>query len=254
MIDVGGGSLWTWDSGGRGEAIMLLHPATGSAAIWDYQYRPFVEAGYRVIAYSRRGHYRSPAPAADPGFSADDLHRVAEALALARFHLVGCAAGGFIAPDYALLHPERLLSIVLACTQGGGTDPHYRQTISRILPAGFAAMPASFRELGPSYRAANPEGVSRWEMLEHIATPNGRLRQRARNNLDWPTLARIATPTLVLAGGADLYIPPSLARIYAGHIPGSRFAIIPESGHSAYWEQPNQFNTAVLGFLAARRR
>src|SRR5215813_12050435 len=51
--------LWYWDTGGSGVPIVLLHPATGSALIWGYQQPAFAKAGYRVIAYSRRGYYNS---------------------------------------------------------------------------------------------------------------------------------------------------------------------------------------------------
>src|SRR5882757_7592023 len=60
--------LWYWDTGGDGTPIVLVHPATGSGLIWGYQQPAFAKAGYRVIAYSRRGHHNSePVPATDPG-------------------------------------------------------------------------------------------------------------------------------------------------------------------------------------------
>ena len=59
LIQVSGARLWAWDSGGSGEAIVLLHPFTGSDAIWGYQYEAFTRAGYRVVAYSRRGFGQS---------------------------------------------------------------------------------------------------------------------------------------------------------------------------------------------------
>jgi len=54
--------LWYWDTGGQGVPIVLLHPATGSALIWGYQQPVLAKAGYRVIAYSRRGYYNSGRP------------------------------------------------------------------------------------------------------------------------------------------------------------------------------------------------
>ena len=54
--------LFYWDTGGDGQPIVLMHPASGSALIWGYQQPVFAKAGYRVIAYSRRGHNGS-----DPG-------------------------------------------------------------------------------------------------------------------------------------------------------------------------------------------
>src|SRR5215467_9865243 len=62
--------LYYWDTGGDGPAIVLLHPATGSALIWGYQQPAFAKAGYRVIGYSRRSYYNSDPLAADhPGIA-----------------------------------------------------------------------------------------------------------------------------------------------------------------------------------------
>src|SRR5882672_1741293 len=96
-----GTRLVYWDTGGNGTAIVLLHPATGSARIWSYQQPVFVKAGYRVIAYSRRGYGGSdPVPKENPGTAAGDLQNLVDSLGLGKFHLVGSAAGGGIAVDY----------------------------------------------------------------------------------------------------------------------------------------------------------
>ena len=115
--------LWFWDTGGSGEPIVLLHPASGSALIWGYQQPVFAKAGYRVIAYSRRGYYNSqPIERAHPGIGSEDLHQLVEFLGLGKFHLVASAAGGSIASDYAFSHPERLLSLTISSNQFGVTD------------------------------------------------------------------------------------------------------------------------------------
>ncbi len=60
-----------WDTGGTGEAIILLHPMTGSARVWGYQQPVFAKEGYRVIGYSRRGYIGSSAGDKDkPGTAA----------------------------------------------------------------------------------------------------------------------------------------------------------------------------------------
>lgn len=249
-VEVPGARLFYWDTGGTGEPIVLLHPATGSASIWLYQQPVFAAAGYRVVAYSRRGHAPSPRgeePA--PGTPSGDLHCLVEHLKLDRFHLLGSAAGGFVVPDYALSHPDRLLSIIIASSQGGGEDPIYRATIQRIAFKQFIDMPASFRELGPSYRAGYPAGVKHWEELEHAAISGPRIRQANAFRLTWDNLAKIAVPALMFTGDADLYIPPWLMMEYASHIPGCETAIVPGAGHSAYWEQPEIFNALVLDFI-----
>ena len=60
--------------------------------------------------------------------------------------------------------------------------------------------------------------------------------------------------TLLITGDADLITPPSIMRMVAQHIPGSEISIVAESGHSTYWEQPDVFNRAVLGFLAKQAK
>jgi pimeloyl-ACP methyl ester carboxylesterase len=62
-------------------------------------------------------------------------------------------------------------------------------------------------------------------------------------------LESIRAPTLLLTGDADLYAPPPILQFFATRIKGSETFVIPEAGHSAYWEQPELFNGTVLKFL-----
>src|SRR6266508_2147723 len=92
--------LFYWDTGGDGQPILFLHPASGSALIWGYQQPIFAAAGFRVIAYSRRGYYNSaPYDRNKPGTGSVDLDNVTQSLGIGKFHLVASAAGGSIAAD-----------------------------------------------------------------------------------------------------------------------------------------------------------
>ena len=245
-----GARLGYWDTGGNGAPIVLMHPATGSALIWGYQQPVFARAGYRIIAYSRRGYHNSePVPKENPGTASEDLHHLIEHLGIQKFHAVASAAGCSITIDYALSHPDRLFSIVLASGIGGVRDPEYLKLSEGLRPKGFAEMPADFRELGPSYRAANPEGVRQWIELEHKAITGNRLGQKPANEVTWARLQKMQVPTLLLTGDADLYSPPAVTRLFARNIPNSELVIVPEAGHSSYWERPEIFNTAVLDFI-----
>jgi pimeloyl-ACP methyl ester carboxylesterase len=111
--------LWYTDSGGNGVPLLLLHANTGNADGWQYNIPGFVEAGYRAIAFDRRGWGRSTANSdtgPQPASIAEDLHALVEHLKIDRFHLVGVAGGGFAAYDYVLWHPERLRSLVVAAS------------------------------------------------------------------------------------------------------------------------------------------
>ncbi len=245
--------LWYTDSGGGGVPVVLLHAATGSSRVWEYQIPALTAAGYRVIAYDRRGFGKTtPDPAGpQPGTGADDLQNLMNRLRIDRFHMVGTAAGGFVALDYALSFPERLRSLVIANSIGGVVDSGYQKMGDRLRPPPFNALPPEVRELGPSYRAANPEGTERWVELEHAhltAGPPGPA-QTMRNRITFSLVETIKTPTLLLTGAADLYAPPPVMQLFAAKIRNSQSVIVPEVGHSAYWENPDLFNAAVLRFI-----
>lgn len=255
---VPGGRLWYWDTGGKGQIVVLMHPMTGSALSWPYQQSFLAKAGYRVLAFSRRGAYRSESePGHDEQSPGDDLAIFADALKLDRFHLVGAAAGGFAAVRYALAHQSRLRSLVVAGSLLGLSEPAHLARARSIAPPGFMSLPAEFRELSPSYRAANPKGVSRWLEIEGEARSRvedaGTARAKAApppgSSSPGPTYADLRTlrlPIHLIFGDADLYSPPSLARPLLEVLPNARLTTIGEAGHATFWEQPEAFNTALL--------
>jgi pimeloyl-ACP methyl ester carboxylesterase len=251
--DVPGARIWYTDSGGTGVPVVLLHAATGSSQVWEHQTPAFVKAGYRVIAYDRRGFGRTTIDAAgtQPGTGADDLQGLLNHLRIDRFHLLGTAAGGFVAIDYALSFPHRLRSLVVANSVGGVQDEDFLEMGRRVRPASFTAMPVEIRELGPSYRVENPRGTERWVELERsnrAPGPQGPA-QTMRNRVTFAALEAIKLPTLLMTGDADMFAPPAVLRMFAAHIKGARSVVVPEAGHSSYWEQPEFFNRTVLEFL-----
>jgi pimeloyl-ACP methyl ester carboxylesterase len=253
FAEVPGARLWYTDSGGSGVAVVFLLAATGSSAAWEHQIPAFTKAGFRVIAYDRRGFGRTTVDPAgpQPGTGADDLRGLIAHLGIARLHLVATAAGGFVAWDFVLSFPDTLRSLVVANSIGGVQDEEYVALGRRLRPPAFAALPPDFRELGPSYRAANPEGTRRWLELERTNRPDGAtpVPQGTRNRVTFARLETITTPTLLLTGDADLYAPPAVLRFFAARIKGAESVIVPETGHSAFWEQPEIFNRTVLDFI-----
>ncbi len=238
------------DTGGSGEPVVLLHPASGSALVWLYQQPVFAKAGHRVIAYSRRNYYNSDsAPEENPGTGTEDLQSLIEFLGLEKFHIVGSAAGGSVAADYALSHPERLLSLTVSSNNLAATKGYIAETAARVKLKEWDDLPRWFRELGPSYRGANPEGVAKWTELNHKSEPGRGARQKLVNVVTPEKLETLKVRTLLMTGAADMFTPPSIMRMIARHIPMNEVLIVPECGHSVYWEQPQFFNRTVLGFI-----
>jgi pimeloyl-ACP methyl ester carboxylesterase len=245
--------LWFVDTGGAGVPIVLLHPNTGTIEIWEPQIAAFAQAGYRVIAFDRRGWGKStpdPTSGPQPGSIAGDLHGLADHLALDRFHLLGVAGGGFAALDYAAWHPERLHSLIVGASTGGIEDEAIAGFVARIAIPEIRKQSAHYRELGASFRGTNLEGTRRWiEIDGHSRQPGVAFQPPLRSPNTLAKIATIPTPTLIIAADADLLAPPALMRLWAAHLQHQEWAVIRDAGHAMAWEQPGTFNHKVLDFV-----
>ena len=251
--DLPGVRIWYQDTGGMGVPIVLMHAGTGSSRVWEHQTPGFTAAGYRVIAYDRRGWGRTVVDPSgpQPGTAADDLQQLMDFLGVDRFHIVATAAGGTIAWDYVLSYPQRVRSMVVANNTGRVDDKVYRDHVDSLRPPTFDELPVEFREVGPSYRATNPEGTRRWLELESISRPEGPVmeNQPLKSRLTFELLETVQTPVLLIGGGADLLAPAPLQRYYSDRVRSAESLVVPDGGHSIFWEQPDVFNRAVLEFI-----
>src|SRR3569833_1829373 len=80
---------------GEGKAIVFVASASMPSGMWAHQMLPLVQAGYRCVAFDRRGHGRSSDPGGgyDLDTLADDLAAVIETLELRNIVLVGHSMG-----------------------------------------------------------------------------------------------------------------------------------------------------------------
>jgi pimeloyl-ACP methyl ester carboxylesterase len=247
-----GAKLWFTDTGGTGTPIVLLHANTGTSASWEPQATAFSREGYRVIAFDRRGwgqSFADPATGTQPGSVAADLDALASYLQLEKFHLVGVAGGGFVSLDYAAWRPERLRSLVVAGSTGQFAEKEMRDFTARVEIPELRKQAAVYREVGPSYQGANPEGTNRWVEIEEHAQQPGAPSQPLRTPNTFAKLSTVTMPILVIAADADLLAPPALMRTWAAHLKNYEWATVPDSGHAIAWEHPDMFNEKVLGFV-----
>jgi pimeloyl-ACP methyl ester carboxylesterase len=239
------------DSGGTGVPVIFVHALTGTSASWEPQVEPFSKAGFRVITFDRRGWGKSMADAAtgpQPGTVTEDIEALATYLKLDKFHLVGIAGGGFIALDYAVWKPERLRSLVVAASTGSFAEKEIKEFSKRIeIPN--VPWPSAWLEVGFSYIGGNPEGLEKWKAIEEHARQPGSPSQGLRTPNTFAKVEAIDTPTMIMAGGADMLAPPALMRIWAKHIKHYEWAEVSDAGHSINWEHPDIFNETVLGFI-----
>ena len=239
------GKVFYRDSGGAGVPVVFLHAASGNSMLWEQQIPAFTGAGFRFIALDHRA-------AARGSNSSALLDGLLAKLAIDRCHLLGTAAGGGAALQFALEQPHRLKSLIVANSIGFVVDRDYFELGNRLRPVPkFNELPLDFRELGPSYRAAEPAGVAHWLKLSGKGQASAGAKVVAGNNAEvtWAMLGTLKIATLLLTGDADLYTPPSVLRMFTARMPHAESAVIPETGHSSYWESPQAFNQTVLAFI-----
>jgi pimeloyl-ACP methyl ester carboxylesterase len=252
LASLPGVKLWYTDSGGKGVPIILLHANTGTSANWAKQDETFARAGYRVIAFDRRGWGKSvadPSSGPQPGSVAGDLDALVNYLKLDKFYLLGIAGGGFAALDYAAWHQEHLRGMIVAASTGLFSEKVMTDFTNRIAIPGLDKLPGQYIELGLSYRGTDPEGTARWVDIEEHARQPGAPSQPLRTPNTFAKVETITVPMLVICADADLYAPQALMRTWAAHIKHHDWVVIDDAGHSVAWEKPDAFNAAVLRFL-----
>jgi 3-oxoadipate enol-lactonase len=265
--------LW-YEVHGSGDPLLLVMGLAADSTAWLFQLPAFAER-YRTIVFDNRGVGRSSKP---PGpytihRMADDTAGLLDAVGVARAHVVGVSMGGMIAQELALRHPERVRSLVLACTYPEPDEEIERQRRFSIAEFGGTVTAAGetsieltaldpmrfFQHLLP--RVFNQPFIDR-ELPKLLQLFGGALQygfsmeailgqvEAVMGHRTTDRLHRIAAPTLVITGDADLLVPPAHSDVLARHIPGARLVKVPGGSHGFNFETPDVFNREVLDFLA----
>ena len=243
---------------GSGRDVVILIPAFSmDVRMWTPQIAPLSRLA-RVITYDTRGHGRS-APPSGAYSSVDDLAALMDELKVADAHLVGLSNGARIALDFALVHPARARSLVLASpgvSGFSGGDFSYMAPVIAAVRAGDLEKAAELWAATPLMHI--PQDTAAAALVTRISRDNRTLwsyRTNPERPLTPPAIGRLGevrVPTLVIAGENDLPYLRRLADSVARGIPGATLVVIPGVGHIANLAAPNEFNRAVEAFLRAR--
>ena len=243
-------------SPGAGTPVLLAHGAGGNSMSW-WQQVPALADRYTVITFDHRGFGRSPDIENGPGriaFGADVL-ALLDHLQVPRVHFVGHSMGGRTA--YALYgrDPDRIASFTYSGTNGGCVDDRYRALRQRLEDDGTLAGSLLARALAPEFPAEQPMMHFLYRRIRSINPPRSPdfLRPTGRlANFRGSAATRLAEsgrPILWVVGERDRVVHPELIAISHDLTPGSRFHVIPGSGHSGYFERPAEWNATVRSFL-----
>ncbi len=256
-----------YEATGNGPALLFAHGLGGNHLSWWQQVAHFAPR-YTCVAFAHRGFAPSDAVAGgpDPADYAGDLAALIDHLEFPDVRLVGQSMGGWTMLEYAIAHPSRVKALVLSSTSGTldrrRCDPTGGKQYDTWLKDAEAKLEAgAARGIHPAIgvRAAerSPALHLLYRSVDEMAgtLDKERLRTGLRRTATRATaeLNAFQVPTLLIAGGEDVVFPPFLASAIAATLPCGEAALMPDAGHSPYFEQAATFNGLVEAFLARQR-
>jgi pimeloyl-ACP methyl ester carboxylesterase len=258
-----------YEDHGSGQPVVLIHGYPLSSASWEKQVPALLKAGYRVIAYDRRGFGKSSQPATGYNYDtfAEDLHKLVQHLKLRDFVLVGFSMGGGEVARYIGKYGSKGVSKAVII---GGVPPYLLKTADNpegVDGAVFAAIEKSvsadryafFTEFFKNFyntdmylgkRVSEQAVQASWNVAS-IASGIASLACVPTWHEDFrKDLEKINVPTLVLHGDADRIVPfPAAGQRTAKLVKGAELVVIKDGPHNIAWTHADELNLALLNFL-----
>ena len=249
---------------GVGPTVLMLHGIGGGHLSFAPQVETLASAGYRAVAWDMPGYGHS-APIEPYTFKglAQSCLALIDSLQCERVTLVGHSMGGMVAQEFVARHPERVERLVLFGTTASFGKPDgdwQREFISqRTAPLDAGKTMADLAEtlvpqmVGPG---SLPEGV---RLAQHcMSQVNPSTYRRALEALVTfdrrANLGNIHVPTLLIAGEHDRNAPAAVMKKMSQAIIGSTYFEMRGIGHLQNLEAPEEFDAAILNFLALPRQ
>ncbi|GAB2859129.1 alpha/beta fold hydrolase [Nocardioides pacificus] len=264
-LETSPGELTHYHEVGQGAPVLFLHGSgTGvtAAANW-WLNLPALSEQARCIAIDSIGYGQTVvAPGTPYGIREWVRHavRVLDALGIEKTWIVGNSLGGWLAFQFAIDFPERLLGVVSMGTGGarmtqalaGHANPvltpeGVRRTLEMFV-VDTSVVTDELVEL--RYQSALNDTAG--DRLADVVA--ARDRDRTALPLDLDVLARLEVPVLLIHGTQDAVIPVSRTLELLQVIPHADVHIFSQCGHWSQVERAEEFNRVVGAWLAERRR
>lgn len=249
---------------GRGPVLLVSH---GGGDGYDLGWFFSWPGRYRTISPSRPGYLRTPLETGpSPEEQADAFAALLDQLDIDRVAMLGVSAGGPVALQFALRHPQRCWALALISAISQPLPP-----LQPLLTLGLRLAPYSdflpwlilntplvfcfSRSMMDQYRRAPVQMRAQFWDLERSMFPFSLRLTGLLNDLEYISslpvypLDRITAPTLVIHGDADTLVPFSQAEYSASRIPNARLVVLTGGDHLAFGTHHEQAESALLDFL-----
>ncbi len=258
---------------GDGETLLLIHGMAGSSDSWR-SVLPQLSKKYRVIAPDLLGHGQSDKPRISDyslGAFAVWLRDLLDELGVSQATVVGHSLGGGVAMQFVYQHPDYVKRLVLISSGGLGPDVGL---ILRLLSAPGAELvlpvvaPKFVLTAGNKLRSwlgaagiQSPRGAEIWSAYSSLSDPATRqsFLRTLRSVVDYRGQAvsavsklglREQLPIMAIWGERDDIIPVDHAHAAHKVRPDVRLELLPNVGHFAQVEAPNEVVELIEDFIA----
>jgi pimeloyl-ACP methyl ester carboxylesterase len=234
---VNGVKIW-YASYGRGQPVVLLHGGLANSNYWGNQVRALAPQ-YRVIVMDSRGHGRSTRDQRQFSYElmAADVLALMDYLKIPKAAVVGWSDGAILGLDIAIHHPERLTKLFAFAAN---SDPSGVKDVSQ----------------SPTFGAYIARAEKEYEKLS--STPHQYASFLEQISKMWATqpyftedqLRRISVPIWIVDGDHDEAVKRENTEHMAAQIPNAGLLLQPQVSHFSFIQDPSQFDSDVLHFLA----
>jgi 3-oxoadipate enol-lactonase len=240
---------------GSGDAVIFVHGLGGDLNVWHSQVN-VCSRYFKTVAYDLRGSGRTDV--SQPEYSirlfVEDLKAVLESESIESAHIVAHSMGTLIAEHFAVTYPEAVKSLTLV---GGFTEPPEgarkaladRSTVVRengmesiadtLLDGGFS----SYTKTNQATMGLVRSLLQKNDAEGYAASCRALSEARAINH------GEVNVPVLLIVGDEDKTTPVPMAQKLYKNFPNAELVVLPNCGHWATIETPNEVNRALLQFL-----
>jgi 3-oxoadipate enol-lactonase len=252
-----------FETKGEGKPLLLLHAGVADSRMWDSQFEEFSTTHF-VIRCDLRGFGQS-GKSSGRFAHYEDIAALLKYLEVEPVSVIGSSFGGYVAIDFVLAYPERVIALVLAAPALGG----YEFESAEMLEFFTAEEEALERS---DLVAATELNLKMWVdgFNRQPETVSAEIRKRVRemqlNIFSQPEVAngvekklvppaidqlhQIMIPTLVIVGDQDVPEFQTISRLITQKVESARHVVISGTAHLPNMEKQEEFNQLIIDFLA----
>jgi pimeloyl-ACP methyl ester carboxylesterase len=236
---------------GQGRPLLVLHHDIGTPGRLPFYDR--LAEQFAVLLPHHPGWGRSERP--NWMRSVRDLAAVHQwllaELAISDCSLLGLGFGGWIAAEMASLSPRQFHRLALVGAHG--IKPPNGDILDQAIISYIAYPQAGFHNQEAFHRVygdVSTDQLEQWDIAREMCFRVAWKPYMYSQTLPY-LLGGVRAPALVVWGDDDRIVPRSAADVYVGALRDARLEIVPECGHFAEMEKPDEVAAVVTSFLNA---